>query len=276
MKIVHVPLLDILNYKRADGSLQVDVVNLWGASFTLPSVFPTIPLALDPDLEKALTDGSVQKLQAAGVKVVLTIAGSGGNSVGWDSVPAASIYPFAKYLDETILGEAGYGLDGVDIDAEYARQGTGTLPAVVRAMRETFPSTKIISKALWSDLGIIREIAPDLSFGSIMTYGDDAGGLESIFNSYVEHGMAPEKMAIGVSAGPVGHGPQFTSIPTAQALAGWQPANGRKMGMMVWSFSQDIQQFTAWPQNQPDKTFPNPDDHSVQRAIIRVFDEVAP
>jgi hypothetical protein len=42
--------------------------------------------------------------------------------------------------------------------------------------------------------------------------------------------------------------------------------------MMVWTFSQDIQQFTADPQNQPGLMFPNAGDHSWQQAIVAAMD----
>jgi hypothetical protein len=77
---------------------------------------------------------------------------------------------------------------------------------------------------------------------------------------------------IGVNAGPIPQGGSFTSIATAAQIAAWQPVSGQKMGMMVWSFSQDIQQFTGFPQNQPQLMFPNPEDHTWQRVMASVLD----
>jgi len=271
MQTVVVPITDLLNYQRKDGSPQVDVINLMGCAFNTPDNFPNQYLVFDDNLTTVLTDGSVQELQDAGIKVVLTILGSGGTSVGWSSIPSKLIPGFAAYLNESILGPGGYGLDGIDIDDEYGTYGD-TLVETVNTMRTTFPPGKIISKALWNDTDVIPDIANLLTFGGIMTYGDDAGWLEEIFNQYVGLGMQPEQLTIGVNAGPVAQGGSFTSIATAQELTAWQPANGTKLGMMLWSFSQDIQQFTANPQNQPGLMFPNPGDHSWQRAIIEVFD----
>jgi hypothetical protein len=214
---VQVPLTDVLNYRRQDGSLQIDVVNLMGCTFTSIGTFPNPYLQLDPLLAAALTDGSVQALQEAGIKVVLTIAGSGGDSVGWSSIPSAVIPDFVEYLNDRILGPAGYNLDGIDIDDEWATSGA-TLVETVAAMRSAFPNAKILSKALWSDTDVIGSLAPYLTYGGIMTYGDYAQGLEGIFNEYVALGMAPGQMTIGVSAGPVAQGGGFTSIATAQQL----------------------------------------------------------
>ena len=41
---------------------------------------------------------------------------------------------------------------------------------------------------------------------------------------------------------------------------------------MLWTFSQDIQQFTADPQNQLNLMWRNSGDHSWQQAMIDVFD----
>ncbi|HET9638138.1 MAG TPA: glycosyl hydrolase family 18 protein [Allosphingosinicella sp.] len=275
MDYVHVPLTDVLNYRRADGTLQVDIVNLWGCTFN-PDFGPGQYLDFDPLLQSALSDGEVGQLQAAGIKVVLTIVGSGDNGgFGWGSIPADQQAAFVAYLNEAILSSAGLGLDGIDIDDEYPSGGSAIVP-VVQAMRAAFPEDKILSKALFSDSWYISQIAASLSYGAIMTYGDSAEGLEGEFNSYVTEGFAPEKVMIGVNAGPVAQGgTSFTSVATAETLAVWQPEGGQKMGMMVWSFSQDIQQFTAFPQNQPGLMFPNPEDHEWQRAISAAMDGCA-
>ena len=142
-------------------------------------------------------------------------------------------------------------------------------------MRAAFPEGKILSKALFSDSWYISEIASYLSHGGIMTYGDSAEALQREFTDYVGEGFKPEQLMIGVNAGPVAQSRAFTSVATAKTLAAWQPKDGRKMGMMVWSFSQDIQQFTADPQNQPGLMFPNPEDHEWQRAISAAMDGCA-
>ncbi|HEV2816577.1 MAG TPA: hypothetical protein VGW40_05080 [Allosphingosinicella sp.] len=268
---VVVPLTDVLNYCRSDGTPQIDVINLMGCTFNAPDDFANQYLLFDDNLTAALNDGSVARLQAAGISVVLTIIGSGGTSVGWSSVPADQLDGFVDYLNTGILGSDGLNLDGIDVDDEYAIVGD-TLPQTLAAMRAAFPAEKIISKALWDDQELIPAIKDSLTFGGIMYYGDFAGGLEQIFDNYVQLGMRPDQMTIGVNAGPVAQGGSFTSIPTVQALTAWQPAGGPKLGMMVWSFSQDIQQFTADPQNQVALAFPNAGDHQWQQVIITAME----
>jgi len=269
MSNVQVPLTDVLNYRRADGSHQIDIVNLMASSFNPGSDFGDEPLLIDPLLLEAHAAGQVARLQEAGIKVVLTITGKG--SVGWGSIPAGQMQNFTSYVANYVLGPSGLNLDGVDIDDEYPTNGSAIVPTV-EALREALPPGKLLSKALWADLTYISQIASLLDYGGIMDYGDSAVSLEDQFNAYVKAGFAPTQLMIGVNAGPGGPGAAWTSIPTAAALAAWQPSGGAKMGMMLWSFSQDIQQFTGNPQNQPDLMFPNPSDHSWQQAMIFVME----
>jgi hypothetical protein len=90
-------------------------------------------------------------------------------------------------------------------------------------------------------------------------------------------GMAWNQLAIGVQAGPPDQS-WMTGIDEVYGLAQWAvaPASSTKaippiLGMMLFTFSQDIQQFTFSPQNTPSKMFPNPDDHQWQRTIIAGF-----
>jgi hypothetical protein len=261
---VIVLLTDILNYTRPDGTPQVSVVNLTGASFTASSIFEPPYLTFDQGLLEVLTNGSVQALQQAGIGVVLTIMGGGG-PFGWSSIPADQIQNFVNYLNKDIL--AGYGLNGIDIDDEYAQSGS-TLVQTVQAMANTFAPGTIISKALWEDLDVIPQIKDYLTYGGIMYYGNSVTNLEYWYAEYVAAGMQNSQLMIGVNPGPIEQGGSFTSIDTTQELTEWQPANGEKLGMMVWTFSQDIQQFTAFPQNQVSLAFPNSGDHEWQAAII--------
>lgn len=115
---VVVPLLDLLNYRRSDGSPQIDVINLFGCTFNTPDKFPEQYLVFDDNLKRVLTDGTVARLQQAGIKVVLTIVGFDYTSVGWSSIPTALIEPFVGYLNQEMLGADGFNLDGIDIDDE--------------------------------------------------------------------------------------------------------------------------------------------------------------
>lgn len=264
---VVVPLTDILNYTRPDGSPQINVINLMGATFTKNMNFDPPYLDFAPNLQTVLNDADYKQLQARGIKVVLTILGNGG--LGWSSIPQAKIQPFVDYLNQTFIA-GGYLLDGIDIDNEYAQFGSN-LAETVKAMYNTFAPGTIISKALFADLGEIPAIKDYLTFGGIMYYGNSAQMLEYYYNQYKSQGMTNAQLSIGVNAGPVAQGGSFTSLQTVRDLTNWQPSDGEKRGMMVWSFSQDIQQFTANPQNQVSLQFPNAQDHAWQRTIIEAM-----
>ncbi len=265
MQNVYVPLTDVLKYRRADGSNQIDIVNLMASTFNPGENFQEQPLLIDPLLKKAVDQKEVAQLQAAGIKVVLTVTGKG--NVGWGSIPEGQEQDFYAYVANYVLGPSGLNLDGIDIDDEYPTCGAAIVP-IVQGLKAALPAGKVLSKALWADSGYISQLVASLDYGAIMDYGNDPAMLKSAFAGYVDAGFAPEKVMIGVNAGPDSSAAAFTSIPTAVQLAAWQPQGASKMGMMVWSFSQDIQQFTGTPQNQKDLMFPNGQDHSWQQAMI--------
>jgi chitinase len=263
-QIIHVPLTDVLQYKRADGSPQANVVNLTGSSIAIgPAGIPY--LQFDTLLMQTLQSGQVKQLQYAGIKVVLCIQGNGKQ--GFGDIPADKAKDFASYLKNDVLDK--YGLDGIDVDDEYPTGGNSKLEPVVAAMRRTFKSGTILSKALYLDYDMSKKMISYFDYGGIMDYGDSAAFIENVYYKYLAIGWTNNKLLIGVNAGPVVQKDgAFTSVATVKALTKWQPETGKKRGMMLWSFSQDIQQYTHDPQNDPQLLFPNPNDHEWQRAIM--------
>jgi len=271
---VKVPVSEVLRYKRSDGSPQVNILLLTGANFTKSSTFEAPYLDIEEELLSALSDSStIKALQAAGTKVVLSIMGGHGE-YGWQSIPEEKIADFVNYLKLQFL--EGYGLDGIDIDDEYysGNKSTDILVETVKQMRNSFPPSAILSKALFRDFDILPKISSDLNYGGIMYYGNDAGYLQSCYRKYRECGLKNSQLLIGVNAGPAVEQPagNFTSLEVTEALAQWEPEGGQKAGMMLWSFSQDIQQFTTDPQNQIALQYPNIEDHLWQRKIIEVME----
>ncbi|MBO9712025.1 hypothetical protein [Sphingomonas sp.] len=271
---VHVPLTEVLNYRRADGTPQVDVVNLGGCTFNVAEDFDTAPLWFDPVLQTTLQSGAVAQLQGAGIKVLLTIQGSGnlpGTPMGWESVTPAQLPILLDYINNQILGSDGYNLDGIDVDDEWGPSGPYLEPTMT-ALGKSFNGQRMLTQAVTSGYEVPADAKPYVSFVNTMVYGDDFCGLVSGYQSCLDAGFAPGQVTIGVNAGPVAQGGGgFTSVATTEAATAWQPDGATKLGMMLWTFSQDIQQFTANPQNQPDKLYPNADDHSWQAAIIAVM-----
>lgn len=270
------PLADVATLRRADGSPQASVVPLFAASFAgTTDDFAAPYFTLPASVQAALTDGSVARLQAAGIRVTLSVLGNGApDGMGWSCIPTDGAAAFAEWVATEVVGR--YGLDGIDVDDEFAGCTAGSpaqLVAAVAALRTAMPD-KIISKALWNDQDAFRGTALGelLTYGATMAYGWDASQMKSMVEDYVELGLPAAKICIGVQAGPEQAG-WMTSIGTTQALTRWSAANGL-LGMMLYSYSQDIAQFTAWPQKtQP---YPSPDDHQWQAAILQAWGQGVP
>jgi hypothetical protein len=127
-----------------------------------------------------------------------------------------------------------------------------------------------------------KYLARLLDFGCTMAYGVETEGQKQMVQNYHDLtvnetwvGMNWQQLCIGVQAGP----PELdwmTNIQEVYELAKWvvQPQSPSKpippiLGMMLFTFPQDIQQWTHWPQNSPGFMYPNPKDHQWQLAIIR-------
>ena len=302
---VTVPLTDIANKRLPNGAPQTNVVFLMNATFTgTPGNFKP-PYISIPDgilqqmtLQPGQTQTNVQYLQSRGIKVLLSILGYNTNrqpGMGWDGVPAGENANFARWIKKEVIDK--YGLDGIDIDNEFSY-----LPAdpqafmnTVGTLRASLPGS-LLSKALWEDDDYFRTpVAPGvpnagkylarmLDFGCTMGYGYGAEAQKQMVQSYHDLnvngtpvGMNWEQLCIGVQAGPPEMG-WMTNIQEVYQLAKWvvQPQSPTKpippiLGMMLFTFSQDIQQWTHWPQNSHGFKYPNPMDHVWQGVIIRTM-----
>lgn len=256
------PLKDIAGYTLPNGNPQILVVSLFAGEFKGDSQHFNPPYITLPDsIQRVLNSGDVAYLQSKGIKVTLSVVGSG--SMGWSCIPKPQ--EFARWVKSEMVDR--YHLDGIDIDDEYANcQGNPQqLVDAVKALRAEMPN-HIISKALWSDHAAFQstKLADLLTFGCTMGYGDSIEGLEDDANRYLQLGLPRSKLCVGVQAGPSGQS-GMTSLQTTSAVTQWAMDN-HLLGMMLFSYSQDIQQFTFSPQHS--KPYPSPDDHLWQRVIV--------
>jgi hypothetical protein len=103
-----------------------------------------------------------------------------------------------------------------------------------------------------------------------MNYGDSYDGIIGVVQEFNQDRIPMSKLCAGIQPGPpndstCGSG-SFTSIPTSQQVAAWAKHNC--MGVMIFSFSQDIVDFTTCPQYSG---YPNAGDHGWQKAVSAVL-----
>lgn len=258
------PLRDIADYPLRNGAPQV--VALFAATLNgSPSHFEPPYITWEPSIQRVLSNGDVAYLQSRGIQVALSVTGNG--SLGWSNIPESQNAAFAQWVRDNLIDK--YHLDGIDVDDEFPEgNNPSALFKTVQALRQALPN-RIISKALWRDHASFRQtgMAELLDFGCTMCYGWDTEQIKQEVNTYKSEGLPYNKLCIGVQAGPSGQG-WMTSLQTTHDLTQWAMDN-HLLGMMLFSYSQDIQQFTFSPQHT--KPYPSPDDHLWQKAIVETM-----
>jgi hypothetical protein len=291
---VKVPLSKILNYMLADGTPQTKIVFLGYGNFSgTPANFQPPYISIAPGvlqqltLQPGQTRTNVQQLQAAGIKVLLSVAGTRATQMGWDTIPYgqgpnkyADMIAFAKWVQTDLID--AYGLDGIDIDDEWAPIDPQAFMDTVGILRN-FMSGSLLTKALWNDDAhfqtAVSSDAPYnagamlsslLDLGCTMAYGYSFADQVQTIATYQGYGMTWNQLCVGVQAGT---GQWMTPLKEVTRLAQWAAApapsgNPPVLGIMLYTFSQDIQQWTHAPPNSPGYMYPNANDHEWQQAIV--------
>lgn len=222
-------------YTTSDGGAAVDVIILFAANlnYEVPEGFTALaPYSYSPGSAiacanrgtlEALESGMIKNLQAKGITVLLTFLPN-HDGAGWSQFSnedgASEFVQQLKIVVET------YGLDGIDIDDEYADAPSlpNSLAMVARMMREELQD-KIISKALFQDLDVLT---PNLlTYGWEMSY---SGRPQDRLEPYVDARILPKhSLSNGFQAGFGG-----SSITISEDVY-WLNSNGYG-GFMVFNF----------------------------------------
>jgi hypothetical protein len=232
----------VAGYTLADGTPAINFACIFAGNYAA-STSPYLrannnnPPTTNPfntNIQQVLSDGSVQVLQQAGLKVLLTVT-NGWASVGWSEFTSESdATDFAQYLAGIV---SQYGLDGIDIDDEYS-SGTPndtSLIMVTTILKQQMPG-KLITKALFDDYQYFQAtwngntLAQNLDYGWEMSYG---GPPKYRLVPYTQFGSANSLTPAQLSCG------FWASQPSADPDADiqWLEDNGYA-GAMIYAFQE--------------------------------------
>lgn len=205
--------------------------NIRGDSAEDPSLYfnPQVTALLE-------TTQQVKELQAKGIAVLLGVLG-GTAQVGWSCVtdPAIAKKLAGQFADAV----QRYGLNGIDIDDEYAKCTPNQQSILMIAdalLNDPKFEGKSLSKALHADLPLFRasykgrKMSEVLSFAAEMSYWAPAAGR---LDRYLAAGMDRARLAVGIS----------TSKPFSDNLDNIM--RGYSGNLMVFNVTKDSGQYLS-------------------------------
>src|SRR3954453_13952585 len=237
----------------------------------MPPYVPVVPLAFvnitdDYQLDFAFLcktnriitiQGWIKEVRANGSKVLFSI-----NDQKLGTVPDVG-----AFVDVVVENALEGGVDGVDFDYEGWDSPSDTVIEVARALRpalskaiggDAYLSAPIYSP--WTDYpDFLKAFAAELDLVTTMDYTPYApypgyDGTIELFGQYADAIGSPEKLAIGVSCMEPGTG-NFTPLEDVEKLCKWEPGGGRKGGVMLYTFSYEIEaRGTGYPNGTWTKT----------------------
>lgn len=263
--------LDILNYQPLP-----QYVNFMSAKLDQDSqgnVFVNIP----PDIAVQLKQGKVKILNDHNIKVVLSIYNNPNRQLGWSTLTRAQNQQLIASLGGIFEANA---FAGIDIDDEEVYSGSPenfyfTVTDIRMAFRDIVISNPVYdaqdeAKYTYVPPSPLPPLADLMTYCATMNYGDSYDNIVQMVKQFNQDGIPLSKLCAGIQPGPPDDSScgnySFTSIPTSLQVATWAKSNC--MGVMIFSFSQDIVTFTSCPQYTP---YPNPNDHGWQKAVSEVL-----
>jgi hypothetical protein len=312
------PLEDILKYppypayvNLLAGNLEIgpdDNVSIW----VPPEIYEPIGSGRwegDPSPFPYLAS-VVKKLQAKGIKVVLSIFSHWEDEektkgVGWSTLTTKDNEHLVRKIGQL---QETTNIDGIDIDDEWGPKGEPeNFYNTVKAIRDRFPHLVISSPIFGVDIQTYtkyyhrdsgkNDLAALMTYCATMNYGNDLHkqlgdfsiGIKDVVQEFISLGIPKEKLYAGVYPGPifrkgekweicdkppkVSDDQAWTSIEVSKEVAEWaktKGADGKPNCAGVMIFSFSTD--TVEYAGCPIKTgWPNPGDHAWQKAITSVL-----
>lgn len=177
----------------------------------------------------------VTKAHAAGVKVLASLGGGGGDtSVVNQYKNTANDDALVNNLDAMLTR---LSLDGVDVDIEKessSEVGTPYATFVSKVIAKLRPKGKLVTAAVAQYL---QPYMPDATlksfdFVNIMVYSTNTSDYTSAFNFYVGKGVARSQLTGGI----ISESNQHTSVSTTKSITAITKGYG---GPMLWDLAED-------------------------------------
>ena len=272
------------NLKLSDVPSYYDMICV---AFTGNTATPgEVTFELDPDLANAIGGYSkeefiqdIKDLKSKGQHVIISVGGANGR-ITINSEEAAG-----KFASSLLAIIKEYGFEGVDIDLEgVAVSGTEYIARGLRKVHDELDDNFIITMApetyymhdadglIGAYYRLAKEIKDILTicYPQFYNAGGDIGYdnfnarypsqsfITSLATMYIENGLKPEQLAIGVPAMPSAAGSGYistdslkevvSSLVYKKPLDGFTPPNEYKTlrGVMTWSINWDATQNYSW------------------------------
>jgi glycosyl hydrolase family 18 (putative chitinase) len=167
---------------------------------------------------------------------------------GSDTVPWPSLDPKTFATNVQTLAE-DWSLDGIDLDNETVGEIPGTqFVELIQAVRDTMGAQFIITYPAFLTYrdAFLPQVKDALSYVMTMAYWNEANVAESLYEEYAKM-VGPEKVMMGIKPG-YDYSNQSTPIDAVVPICQYEPTGAQKAGIMLYSLSIDIPQYTQQKQ----------------------------
>jgi hypothetical protein len=221
VEVNNADLANVGRYTLSGGANAFDIAIIFAANINYDGT--QAQLYFNPQVQQTLTDAAteIQPLQAKGIKVELSILGNHEGAGISNFTTQAAAAAFAQQLTNAV---SQYGLDGIDLDDEYADYGTNGTPQtnnqsagwLISALRADMPN-KLITLYDIGPAATAIASAPT-SIGSQLNYA---------WNPYYGTYSVPDVPGLtAAQLSPAAVDIQNTSQATADSLARESNRNG--------------------------------------------------